>query len=343
VRRLQSDKHLPASKQLKYSLITRKEKQMKWLIRAVVLVLWFASIVYVYGLGALAGKFAPHMAEKSMARSAKVLMLFMGDFEPCGDTPVLECGFQDTTGRVEVNCADYQGDNAAVLMTFGQSNSANAGRDRYTPAGKVANFNFHDGKCYVAQDPLLGPDGDGGSVWGVLADKLIDSGDYDRVLIAPFGIGGSSLAQWQEDGFLHPILKQATRSTIEQGVRPTHVLWHQGEADAMSGTSEEDYFAMFEKLVAHLRDYGIEAPVYPAVATHCVMPTMEPEPDYRERQDQVRAAQQKLPALEGISAGPDTDSIQGEKYRHDNCHFTATGMQAHAQLWVDALGNNVGQ
>ena len=222
---------------------------MKWLIRAVVLGLWFVSIVYVYGLGALAGKYAPHLAEKSMARASKVMFLFMGDYQPCGDTPVLECGFQDTTGRREVACADYLGDGAAVLMTFGQSNSANAGRDRYTPSRTVANFNFHDGKCYVAQDPLLGPDGQGGAVWGVLADKLIEGGKYDRVMIAPFGIGGSALAQWQADGFLHPILVEATRSAVEHGIEPTHVLWHQGESDAGSGTSEQDYFAMFEKLL----------------------------------------------------------------------------------------------
>ena len=312
----------------------------KWLWRLAFLVLWGVSIVYVYGFGALAGMFAPQMAEKSMARSAKVLTLFMGDYEPCQGTPVLECGFQDTTGRREVDCADYQGPGRAVLMTFGQSNSANAGRDRYIPVGDVANFNFHDGRCYRAEDPLLGPDAKGGSVWGVLADKLIARGDYERVLIAPFGIGGSSLAQWQADGFLHPVLQAATTAVRDHAIVPTHVLWHQGEADTGQGTSEEDYFRMFASLLGHLRDKGIDAPVYPAVATHCQMPMMEPEADYRERQDRVRAAQQRLPELPGVRPGPDTDTIQGALYRHDNCHFNARGMQAHAELWLEKLGDS---
>jgi len=94
---------------------------------------------------------------------------------------------------------------------------------------------------------------------------------------------------------------------------------------------------MFEALLGHLRQYGIAAPVYPAVATHCLIPLSEPAPDFQTRQAQVRAAQQRLPQLAGVLPGPDTDAIQGEINRHDNCHFTATGMQAHAQAWFDAL------
>lgn len=303
----------------------------------VILSLWMVSMSYIYGLGALAGQFAPQLAEKQMARSAELLPFIMGEYRPCGETPALECGFHDTTGRTEVPCSDYQGENAAVLMTFGQSNSANAGKDRYIPAGRVANFNFHDGRCYVAEDPLLGPDGMGGSVWGVLADKLLAADKYKRVLIVPFGIGGSSLSQWQADGFLHPVLEKAARVTIEQGVQPTHVLWHQGEADTQEGTSEDDYVVMFETLVAHLREYGITAPIFPAIATHCQIPFLEISPGYEKNQATVRAAQQRLPVLPGVYSGPDTDSIQGELYRHDNCHFTAKGIQAHAGLWFDAI------
>jgi Carbohydrate esterase, sialic acid-specific acetylesterase len=314
-----------------------KENTVKWIVRLLLLVAWFLSIAYVFGVGALIGQFAPQMAERSMQRSAKVMSFFMGEFTPCGDTPALACGYQDVSDRVEVACADYQGEGAAVLMTFGQSNSANAGKDRYIPVGAVANFNFHDGKCYKAEDPLLGPDGGGGSVWGVLSDKLIASGSYDKVLLVPFGIGGSALSQWQEDGDLHPIMKEATAAVKQQGIDPTHVLWHQGESDASSATSEENYFAMFESLRDKLREYGIAAPIYPAVATHCEMTYFETPPEYAQGRENVRAAQIRLPELEGIFPGPDTDSIQGERVRHDNCHFTAKGMQAHADLWMQAL------
>jgi hypothetical protein len=271
-----------------------------------------------------------------MARSAKLLSLFTGDFKPCGDKGPLQCGFQDLSARIEVSCADYQGERSAVLLTFGQSNSANAGRDRYIPAGKVANFNIHNGKCYLAEDPLLGPDGSGGSVWGVLADKLISAGEYDRVLLIPFGIGASSLAQWQTSGFLHPILKKASEAVKEQGIEPTQVLWHQGEADAKIGTTEVEYISMFGSLVDALRSYGVEAPVYPAVATHCQM-FAAPDEAHLQRSKVIRSAQQRLPELDGVFAGPNTDVLQGPLYRHDNCHFNARGMQAHADLWLKAL------
>ncbi|NND66975.1 MAG: hypothetical protein HKN19_05245 [Halioglobus sp.] len=310
---------------------------MKWLIGLGITALWLVSIVYVYGTGALVGKFMPQMAEWPMSQSAKVLNFFMGDFQPCGGAPALECGYRKTGDRVAVDCGDYEGPGTAVLLTFGQSNSANAGRDRYFPLGDVANFNIHDGRCYKAEDPLLGPDGAGGSVWGVLADKLIARGDYDKVMVIPFGIGGSALAQWQEGAYLHPILRHAAQAVREAGVTPTHVLWHQGESDAGSGTSEADYTAMFSSLLGKLREYGIEAPVYPAVATHCEMPYFERDPAYEGGQRTVRAAQAKLPQLEGVRAGPDTDAIQGLDFRHDNCHFNSKGMQAHSELWYQAL------
>lgn len=310
---------------------------MKWVKRLIILVLWLVSIAYVYGLGGLAGKYAPHMAERSMARASKILFFFKGDFKPCGETPVLECGYQDTSDRIEVDCADYQGSRSAVLLTFGQSNSANAGKDRYIPIGNVANFNFHDGKCYKAEDPLLGPDGDGGSVWGVLADKLIAAGEYDSALLIPFGIGGSSLGQWQADGFLHPILEHAAAVTLEKGIEPTHVLWHQGETDASEATSQEQYYSMFAAMLKSLRSYKVDAPVFPAIATHCQMAMLEDSPKPIPGQAAVRKAQSQLHQLKGVYPGPDTDSIKGSLYRHDNCHFNAKGMQEHAELWFQAI------
>ena len=309
---------------------------MKWIVRIVLLALWAASIIYVFGIGALVGKFAPQVAEESMNRSAPLLMMFLADYEPCQGVGALECGFQDTTGRTEVSCQAYMGERSAVLMTFGQSNSANAGDDKYIPLGPVANFNIHDGKCYEAEDPLLGPDAEGGAVWGVLADKLIAQGHYDNVMIVPFGIGGSAISQWQADGRFHDILRLALDRTATSNIAPTHVLWHQGESDAGAGTSERDYFNMFDALVGHIRSGGVTAPVYPAVATHCALAIggeSEPAPGA----EAVRTAQARLVELPGVFAGPDTDQIQGPLYRHDNCHFNAKGMQAHADAWLSAL------
>ena len=312
---------------------------MKWLIRLLVLGVVLVALNYAFSLGALTGLFIPSLAEKSAdrARGLALLLLDSAGYHPCQIEDTTSCGFQDTSNRTQVNCSDYIGDKSAVIMTFGQSNSANAGSDRYIPIGPVANFNVHDGQCYVAEDPLLGPDADGGSVWGVLADKLIAEGHFQRVLLVPFGIGGTEIERWIPTGDLHPRIEDAAAKVLSQGIVPTHVLWHQGESDAGQGTSTQAYVEMFDNMIDALRGYGINAPIYPAIATYCEFLGREASPEELQGQKQVREAQLKLSSIDGVFPGPDTDTIKGRLYRYDHCHFNHKGMQAHADLWVEAL------
>lgn len=312
---------------------------MKWLIRLLVLGAVLVALSYAFSLGALAGRFIPTLAEKASGQ-ATGLALFLLDsagYHPCQEEDTTGCGFQDTSNRTPVNCGDYLGDNSAVIMAFGQSNSANAGSDRYIPVGPVANFNVHDGQCYVAEDPLLGPDAEGGSVWGVLADKLIAKGHYERVMLIPFGIGGTEIERWTPGGDLHPRIKDAADKVLSQGIMPTHVLWHQGESDAGQGTTKQAYFEMFSEMIEALRSYGINSPVYPAIATYCEFLGRQASPEEVQGQKEVRAAQQELSSIDGVFPGPDTDTLKGRLYRYDHCHFSHKGMQAHADLWVEAL------
>jgi hypothetical protein len=66
-------------------------------------------------------------------------------------------GFNDPTGRVPGACHSETA-KEIVLLTFGQSISANLGEAAYKPRGNAINFNPNDGHCYVATDPLLGAD-----------------------------------------------------------------------------------------------------------------------------------------------------------------------------------------
>jgi hypothetical protein len=85
---------------------------------------------------------------------------------------------------------------------------------------------------------------------------------------------------------------------------------------------------MFSELVSAIRGYGVAAPVLPAVATVCAS---KPSAELAE-------AQRALPGrLEGVFPGADTDTLQGPSYRFDDCHFAGPGLEAHAELWVEAI------
>ena len=243
------------------------------------------------------------------------------------------CGFDETRDREPVECARFGPDapRTAVLLTAGQSNAANYGQMPIAPRDAVFNFNWFDGRCYRARDPLLGPDGNGGSVWTRLADLLVARGEYEQVLIVPIAVGGSALRRWIPGGDLHGRLVETKLGLDAAGIRVTHVLWHQGERDAELGTPADAYTEQFGALVGTLRELGIDAPVYPAVASACGGPGNE----------SLRAVQRALPLrFEGVQPGPDTDVLSNFAYRYDACHFSDAGLDAHARLWLEAIWPN---
>ena len=109
------------------------------------------------------------------------------------------------------------------------------------------------------------------------------------------------------------------------GIRPTHVLWHQGESDVFEDTAEEDYVAQFRALATSLPALGIDAPLLPAVATRCDIRGDWPE--HVESAAHIRSAQRSLPdRIASVRPGPDTDTITGPRFRPDSCHFSHRGI-----------------
>ncbi len=304
-----------------------KSRGYRLLLRTLLAAIIAIVILMAYGMGAVVGKFRPALT-KPYSDWAMAIVLPLRQAH-CDVDDVTSCGVSKAD-RPVVSCAPFTTENPrnAILFTFGQSNSANSGETRYTATDNVLNFNIHDGKCYASVDPLFGADGDGGSVWGRLGDQLVASGAFDRVLIIPFGIGGTALREWTAGGRLHPRVQYAARQLQLARIRPTHVLWHQGEDDARDGTSSSEYIEMFAALVKALRDYGIDAPVFPAVASIC----------NNLGSDTIRSAQRALPQhIAGVHPGPDTDSLSDMRDRFDYCHFSERGLQAHAELWKEVI------
>src|SRR5262249_28687981 len=96
--------------------------------------------------------------------------------------------------------------------------------------------------------------------------------------------------------------------------------------------SAREYRRLFLAMLRRIRRAGVHAPTYVAVATLCA----NADHPFQNRAA-IREAQGTLPSTRrGIFAGPDTDRI-GLEHRKDRCHFSASGLDLHAQAWFDVL------
>jgi hypothetical protein len=224
-----------------------------------------------------------------------------------------------------------------VFLIMGQSNAGNHGAERYQPTREVYALNFMNMKCYRATDPLPGASGEGGSVWSRLGDRLVESGQYKRVLFVPLAFGGSFVTDWTPGGTLNRRLALAL-SRLHKWLGQdflsfTAAIWQQGEAEANhTNMSADDYRQNTLEVIADLRSRGVFCPIFTSISTTC-----EAGSHPHKNHVAIRQAQSMLPEPRiGVLPGPDTDSI-GESGRHDGCHFSATGLQTCSDLWFDTF------
>ncbi len=236
--------------------------------------------------------------------------------------------YSDVSEKQEIPCDTIDMTNTMVALTFGQSNSANEGETRYSPANPV--YNFYEGKCFKAADPLLGATGDKGSVWTRLGDMLIDNRLYRGVIFVSIGVGGTSVSHWDTDGDLFQRIVNMKHQLDKQNIQLTHLLWHQGEADGSIGTKKDEYKTMLTDMIDGIRRLGIDAPLYLAIATRCKGPIVM----------EIHQAQLELVGeRDDILMGANTDPISDMDDRYDFCHFSDSGLQKHALLWLQAIQN----
>jgi Carbohydrate esterase, sialic acid-specific acetylesterase len=289
----------------------------KDVLRTLAIVVVVAIVSYSYGAFSFAYRTFPiHW----LGGVKRIALPDRGSREPT--RPVVS----DGAGRQEVDCASIRED-AAILLIMGQSNAANSGETRYRTQHDVINYNWVDGKCYHAEDPLLGTDGDGGTIWTRLGDDLIESGSYKQVVLVDIAVSGTRIRMWAggEGPTRHAV---ETASALKRlGRRFTHVLWHQGESDWE--TPRDIYVRLFETMVRYLRSNGIDAPVFVAQTTLCLG---------RHAPD-VMQAQIELPTrMENVFGGANADSIDRLRDRQDDlCHFKDSGLAQLAHLWHEAL------
>lgn len=221
----------------------------------------------------------------------------------------------------------FKSEKTMVCFTIGQSNAANYGNGSYVPKNEV--YNYYKGELYQAKEPLLGADGAGCSVWTRVADMLIDSGLYDKVIIVPCALGSTSVECWS-DGKCSEKLAETLDYLQKDNIRLTHILWAQGETDNVDSTSKSVYKQRLEKVINKFRTRKIDAPFYIAVSGYFPYANNNPFGIDKEITD----AQTELPNdLKNVKAGPNTDSLNLAYYRADAVHFTEAGLDKLAYKW----------
>ncbi|SEB09243.1 sialate O-acetylesterase [Pedobacter hartonius] len=227
--------------------------------------------------------------------------------------------------------AIIKADKTMIILAFGQSNSADYGEGTYTCRNEV--YNYYKGDLYRAEEPLLGPDGSGCSVWSRIADMLIDSGLCNKVIIVPIGVGSTSIQRWTE-GDCRKKLDKTLDELVKDRIQLTHILWDQGETDNVDGTSKAVYKARLNQLIKVIRDKGFKAPFYSSITSYFPYNNNYPlgiNPHITGAQKEV------INERADVLAGPNTDSLNLAYYRQNLVHFTEKGLDEFAHSWFEKI------
>lgn len=253
-------------------------------------------------------------------------------------------GYQATGGKTARSVEINTGIKNLVLIVAGQSNYQNVAPSAYTPtnASAIDNFNVYDGGMYAAADPLLGASWMGTTLGGVgsnpspgnigtrVADLLITNGKFDRVILVPVAVGGTSVDMWAT-GIVSNRITTAMARLESRGITPGMtnvtfaVIWGQGESD--SGTSQADYTSRLNTVISNAAAAGFSGRWFINKQTWLAGSTNAT----------VQAAQDAIPNGSTIFAGANADSLNAMNRYADNTHFNDTGMAALATLVYNAM------
>lgn len=226
----------------------------------------------------------------------------------------------------EIPCAGVAAKRPLVLLALGQSNAGNHGSPPARPEEPLTLF--ADGKCIEASDPLPGATGTGGSIWQRLPTLLSAEKDSRPIVLSVLAVDATSIEDWTSPRSpLNSRLAAHLASMHRAGLAPALVLWQQGEADARTGTGQDDYAAGLARLAATLNEASGNAPIILARSTIC-----QSAPNAAIR----RAIAASASADRRFRLGPDTDVLSGETFR-TGCHLTAEGLDSAAKMWATAI------
>lgn len=222
-------------------------------------------------------------------------------------------------------------DNTGVYLTYGQSNSTNHGQIGYKVKKEV--YQFFEGVTYFYKDPSLGGTGTGGSVWGMVGDKLIDKGVHDKVIFSSCGMGASKMEDLNS-GQNFEYLLNTYRGLMEKFGRVNGILFHQGESNNSFNGGSDNYYSDFVKLLNELKKNDVNIPIYLSRASICG--------DQQTSDKKLIEIQNKIiKDFEEVHEGPNTDLLNKREYRLPYfCHFSLLGYDKFSDMWVASLIKN---
>ncbi len=215
-----------------------------------------------------------------------------------------------------------------VFIVAGQSNSANHGDYPLTPADPRVSSWGPSGWRF-GQDPQPAATGNGGSPWPALGDLLANRYDVPIGFLS-VGYGGTKVDRWvPAENDLFPRIADALDAVQPSGARA--ILWHQGESNVGS-TTTEDYAEMLGEVVLGSRAHAGYDIAW-AVARVGFIPNGDPV-----KMEQIVGGQNAVIDADPLTfAGPHTDDLNGTEWRYDTIHFNEVGLREHAARWDNRI------
>jgi len=252
------------------------------------------------------------------------------------DLPGYPAGWQAYGGRSQVSALPI-GANTAVIMLFGDSTPSNVVNSIYTPTQSLnQTFNVYNGGVYTTVEPLLGCNTNtptSGSFFSRVADTLISGGTFTRVILVPFGVGGSLFADYAVGGSINGRIAAAYRRIQAAGLTAGHVYWYFqcGANDKNAGVSQASATASLNSIISTIRSVS-SANIF--IPTHSMFAL--------GTSAAIQAAQAAVIDNVTIFTGGNIDTLTGAgNYWDSGTHFNATGAAAGAAIAAPAIAAHV--
>lgn len=258
-------------------------------------------------------------------------------------TTLVVAGYKNATGLTLRSQVINPALKTLVLIVAGQSQWTTVNPTFFTATNTavIDNFSIYDGAMYAVARQLLGcsdsstiANGGLGHPAVRVADLLVTNLKFDRVILVPIAVGGTSASQWGDStGILFNRLNVAMLRLASRGITPATTgvtfatIYGQGEADQIAGTSQAAYAASLSGFLTQTVAAGMTGRIFVLKETW----------NAGSVSAGVQAAQ--VAAINGTNVfdGGNMDSLNATNRIADNTHLNDTGAAATATLVYNAM------